>query len=181
MMSWLSAATLEQAVNQCANSSEVRRAFRGVYPHNHLPTTTTPVTKFRLPCTLIVNTDTHNLPGRHWISIYIDIQRHGEIFDSLMTPPSAHVIRFMERYCQRWTMNHLIYQHPLSSYCGVYVLLHVLQRHAYDSLGSFCRSHFTSSLTDNDHLMRDYYRKHLFPCLHPPPPATRRRQRQRSY
>ena len=93
-MSWLSADTLELAVDRCTvGKGDVRRAFRGVYPHNRLPMLP-PLEKLRLPMTLIVNTDTHNLPGRHWTSIYIDKQRHGELFDSLATPPSAHLARY---------------------------------------------------------------------------------------
>ena len=170
-MSWLTGETIEQAVDRCAETDTVRQAFIGVYPHNSLPTTTPPPPHHHhhhrpLPLTLVINTDTHNLPGRHWISIYIDKQRQqGEIFDSLATPPSAHVVRFMGQHCRKWVMNRLIYQHPLSSYCGVYVLLHVLHRHRYNSLETFCSTYFSSSLTDNDRLMRDYYRHFLFPRM----------------
>ena len=162
-MSWLSDDTIERAVDRCAASDVVRRAFRGVYPHNRLPMLPPPE-KLVLPITLIVNTDSHNLPGRHWTSIYIDEQRHGELFDSLATPPSAHLARFMTRYSRQWVTNRLVYQHPLSSYCGVYVLLHVLQRYNYHSLEIFCTTHFTS-LVQNEVVIRDYYRDHLYPKL----------------
>ena len=164
-MSWLAADTIERAVERCADNDVVRRAFRGVYPHNRLPLLLPLNDDDDLPLSLIVNTDSHNLPGRHWTSVYIDKQRHGELFDSLTTPPSAHLARFMSYYSRRWVTNRLVYQHPLSSYCGVYVLLHVLQRHNYDSLETFCTTHFTSSLTHNETVVRDYYRYHLYPKL----------------
>ena len=115
-MSWLSASELECAVAACSDPT-AGLAFRGVYPHNRLPTALLPPppAQLRLPLTLIVNTDTHNLPGRHWTSVYIDANRRGELFDTLTTPPSAHVVRFLTQHCQRWTTNRLIYQSPSSS------------------------------------------------------------------
>ena len=164
-MSWLTADELEHAVDCCSGNTTVKRAFRGVYPHNKLPTFIRPIAK-GLPLTLIVNTDTHNLPGRHWISIYIGPDGQGEIFDSLATAPSAYVARFLSKHCKRWTTNRpLIYQHPFSSYCGVYVLLHVLQRHKYNSLEEFCTSNFTSSVTENERFIRAYYKHNFLPYL----------------
>ena len=164
-MSWLTADTIELAVERCADNDEVRRAFRGVYPHNRLPMLLPNGDDHHLPLTLIVNTDSHNLPGRHWTSVFIDKQRHGELFDSLATPPSGHLARFMSRHSRRWITNSLIYQHPLSSYCGVYVLLHVLQRYNCDSLETFCTTYFTSSLVRNEIGVRSYYRNHVYPKL----------------
>ena len=149
-MSWLSATTLTQLVHRCAENGEVRRAFRGTFPHNRLPMVIPPE-KLQLPLTLILNTDTHNLPGQHWTSIYIDRQRRGELFDSLSRPPSAQTVRFLDRYCPRyWVTNSLIYQPPQSTYCGVYALRHILTRHQYNSLAEFCSTTFTYSLLTND-------------------------------
>ena len=124
------------------------------------------------PLAMIVNTDTHNLPGRHWTSVYIDCYGHGELFDSLVTPPSAHLTRFMNRHCRRWQRNQLIYQHPLSSHCGVYVLLHVLNRYKYTSLKQFCTSVFTPSLLSNECLVQAYYKQYLHSLIAPTRPGN---------
>ena len=164
-MSWLTADELEWIVKRTAPSI-VQQAFRGVFPHNRLPTLPTTTTTSSPPTftTMIVNTDSHNLPGRHWTSVYIDKERNeGELFDPLVTPPSAHVVRFLTQHCRKWSRNYLIYQHPLSSYCGLYVLLHVLHRHEYDSLDKFCSANFTSSPSTNEQLIRAYYLQQLLP------------------
>lgn len=201
-MSWLTAENLELVVDRCADNDTVRRAFLGVYPHNRLPppilpspeqqqqqhklsrrytssprmcTTTNTVVLPQPPLTLIVNTDTHNLPGRHWTSVYIDRNRRGELFDSLVTPPSAHLTRFMNRHCHQWSRNRLVYQHPYSSHCGVYVLLHVLYRYKYNTLKQFCEANFTSSLLSNECFVRAFYKQHLHSLITPftiPPPSS---------
>ena len=161
-MSWLTADELEWIVKRTA-PTDVQQAFHGVFPHNRLPTTTT-TPPSSLPFTMIVNTDSHNLPGRHWTSVFIDKERNsGELFDPLVTPPSAHVVRFLGQHCRQWSCNRLIYQHPLSTYCGVYVLLQVLHRSEYDSLDKFCAANFTASPSLNEHLIRTYYLQQLLP------------------
>ena len=173
-MSWLTSTELERAVQWGAPTAHVRRTFHGVYPHNRLPVLLSKTACNETTTTLIVNTDSHNLPGRHWTSIYIDgVSGKGELFDPLVTPPSGHVMRFMNRHCRQWSRNRLIYQHPLSSYCGVYVLLHVLHRHAYSSLVQFCEANFTSSLLTNEQLIRNYYQRQLLPRI------IRQRRRKR--
>ena len=46
--------------------------FVGVYPLNKLPAA------LRAPANLIVNTDTHNLPGQHWLAV--SYQKHGIVY-----------------------------------------------------------------------------------------------------
>ena len=113
-----------------------------------------------LPLLLLINTDVHNLPGRHWISIFIDDNAHGEVFDSLATPLGDHVVRFMNTYAHQWTVNRVAYQHPLSTLCGVYVLCHILERLNAVSLDDFCRRHFTSdNCVENERRMRRYFHR----------------------
>ena len=163
-MSWLTTDELERAVQRCADSDVLRHAFRSIYPHIQLPILR--LNTKRLPVVLIVNTDTHNLPGQHWISIYIDRNRKGELFDSLANPPSTHIERFLNRYCTTWVRNRCVYQPSYSSYCGVYVLLHVLRRAHYPTFKRFCASYFTDIPIVNDLLMRDYYNHHILPHIH---------------
>ena len=172
-MSWLTASELQQAVDCYTYNNgkdDIRQQFAGIYPHDRLPPSLTFLLNSergqnRLPLTLIINTDSHNLPGRHWIAIYIDVNRRGEVFDTLTTPISSHVSRFMNRLCRQWVHNRLIYQHPLSAYCGVYVLFYVLQRSYYNSLKNFCQANFSSSLVKNEHFIHSFYKHHILPCI----------------
>ena len=46
--------------------------FVGVFPLNKLPQA------LRAPANLIVNTDTHNLPGQHWLAV--SYQKNGVVY-----------------------------------------------------------------------------------------------------
>ena len=51
-------------------------------------------------CGLIINTDTHDLPGKHWIAIYLGENGGREYFDSYGLPPlQKELIDFMRKNC----------------------------------------------------------------------------------
>ena len=150
-MSWLTNADLRRALERYDDAA-VLSAFRGIYPNDALPHTL-----MKPPVLMVVNTDPHNLPGRHWKVIYMDETYCGEVFDSLATPLSNHVIQFMNRHTRQWKTNRAMFQHPSSRQCGVYVLYFMTQRLNYPSLSAFCQS-FSSNLKDNERMMRQFYR-----------------------
>ena len=152
-MSWLSNADIEQALAHY-DDDRVKHAFRGIYPNDALPKTS----QLKPPLFLIVNTDPHNLPGRHWKVIYIGEQYHGEVFDSLALPLSNHVIQFMNQHTVKWKTNRQMFQHPQSTQCGVYVLYYVTQRLNHVSLHSLCQT-LSSNLTQNEKSMSRFYRR----------------------
>ena len=150
-MSWLTDAELERAIVSC-DDVRVVETFRGVYPNDQLPNIVP-------PAFLVVNTDVSNLPGRHWKAIYIDENYKGEVFDSLATPVSNRVARFMNRNTRQWKTNRVMIQHPLSTQCGAYVLYFVTQRLKFNSLRDLCHT-FSSDLNENERRMRAFYRHH---------------------
>ena len=121
-MSWLTGQSLAEKVRKNA-TFETKNAFLGIYPIDSLPD----FIPFR-PCLLIVNTHTRNLPGEHWIAILIDEKRNGELFDSLAIPVSGYLIRWLNRFCNKWKTNNKSFQHALSTMCGAYVLYFILNR-----------------------------------------------------
>ena len=76
-MSWLSTKDLIDKVKRNADGATLA-AFHGVFPIDELPSAVP-----HYPFFMIVNTQSHNLPGEHWITIFIDADRRGDIFDSL--------------------------------------------------------------------------------------------------
>ena len=150
-MSWLSDKQLCEKVIKNGNRS-IREAFYGVYPIDALPEFVPHV-----PIFIIVNTHTHNLPGEHWKTIFIDKKRYGEVFDSLAQPMSELLIRWMNRFTRRWSRNHQIYQHARSTTCGAFALYFILKRQDYPSLNSFLRNSFTRSVRKNECLVRAFY------------------------
>ena len=136
-------------------TSPVRDIYLGAFPVDRLPD----LHLNNFPVMLVVNTDPHNLPGRHWISIFIDGDRQGEVFDPLASPLSNHVMRFMNRWTRRWMTNHNMYQHPRSHACGVFVLYHLLNRLCYPSLTALLQT-LSPNPMENEIIMSAFYRRH---------------------
>ena len=156
-MSWLSNHTLKRLIQRFANA-QTRQAFLGVFPLNELPRHIV-----QRPAFLIVNTQTNDLPGSHWICLMLFADGHGEIFNSLGLPPPTAIARWMNRMSDIWTFNDKTYQSPGTSTCGAYCVYVILHRLQYASLSRTLRP-FTSSPAVNDVLISHYYRiiKHSF-------------------
>ena len=108
------------------------------------------------PIFLVVNTQAHNLPGQHWIAIFIDKNKRGEVFDSLALPTSNLLTRWMNRFTRSWRTNVLSYQHPLSGTCGGYVIYYILQRLKVSRLEDITRT-LSRKLHENDKRIVSFY------------------------
>lgn len=106
-----------------ANSTS-KQIFLNVYARNELPNSIP-----HYPCSLIINSDTSNLPGKHWTAIYVTKYKDAEYFDSLNHPPSLDVALWMNRFSWKWkkVIPYSI-QSPFSLQCGGYVLYYVNER-----------------------------------------------------
>ena len=76
------------------------------------------------------NTNPSDMPGEHWIAIYVDDDGHyGEYFDSLGREPTRVFERYINEHCQEWTFNrkqlHSITSRFCEHYCACFVLLEV--------------------------------------------------------
>ena len=106
----------------------LNKHFLGVYALNQLPRSLNKPAR-ALACGLIVNTDTNNLPGRHWIACLLLPHGRGEVFDSFGQLPPPRVQLWMNRHCPRgWTFNSTAIQSPLSTLCGGYCLYYLFER-----------------------------------------------------
>ena len=124
-----------------------REAFIGVFPIDKLPTQIP-----RYPCFLVVNTQAHNLPGEHWLSIYISKGRRGEVFDSLGLPIGHFLRRWLNSHATAgWSNNRKVYQNPLSDTCGAFAIFYILNRLQSEQLP------FSSCLLVNDILVKSFY------------------------
>ena len=137
-MSWLSGHDLVRTIKQHGDSA-TRQAFGGVFAMDTLPSAVP-----HYPYLMIVNTQAHNLPGQHWIAVFIDKDRRGEVFDSLALPLTNTLIRWLNRFSRTFTVNRLAYQHPLTATCGAFVLFYALHRLEHASVVS-------RMLTDSPH------------------------------
>ena len=143
-MSWLSGKEIENAIYKYADD-DTRKAFHGVYSMDQLPFAVP-----HYPFFMIINTQAHNLPGAHWISVFIDVSRRGEVFDSLALPLRQPLSRWLNQFTRSIKRNKLTYQHPLSDSCGafaVYFVFHRLHSHVT----------FSASYPVNERKVRDFY------------------------
>ena len=103
-----------------------RRYFRGVYPSDRLP--------YKLsqhPSLLIVNTDPHYKPGKHWIVIYVPRYGPVEFFDSFGHAPAYYnrnFTDFLRRMERGVKYNKKILQAQNSLMCGPYCLYYAIHR-----------------------------------------------------
>lgn len=91
--------------------------FIGVYALDKLPLHIKPISR------LIVNTDTHNLPGKHWIAL--SYEKHGIVyaFDPLGVYYPNLLIQYLHRLPHRRIIyNRTMYQRPWRKTCGQHCL-----------------------------------------------------------
>lgn len=141
---------MEKFIKTFANDA-TKKAFLGIYSIDTLPRQLP-----HLPILLIVNTDTHNLPGQHWKAVYISSERLGEIFDSLALPVSIHLQRWMNNFTRKWTTNASRIQHPLSASCGAFVLYFILTRLSKRNMYSCLKVFSNKNMFHNDNIVRGF-------------------------
>lgn len=89
--------------------------FRGVYPIDRLPKA------IRAPSSLIINTDTHNKPGEHWLAVCF--KRDGLLyaFDSFgFYYPRTLKMYLISRGANKIKYNKIKYQENHETSCGQY-------------------------------------------------------------
>ena len=149
-MSWLNDTDIVHKIQRNGDQL-IKSSFHGVFPIDALPESIS-----NLPFTMVVNMDTHNLPGSHWIAVYIDEYKRGEIFDSLALPTSLPLAKWMNQFTVSWRRNSRYYQHLFSSYCGAFVIYFILMRPHVRSMQDVTKM-FTSTLYKNDSLVSNFF------------------------
>lgn len=91
--------------------------FLGVFPKDKLPPESSGTS-----CTFIVNTDSSNLPGQHWIAVYVRTSKEGFVFDSFGQSPPLQVQHWMNIRGISWTCNMRQVQSHESTLCGAYCI-----------------------------------------------------------
>jgi hypothetical protein len=128
--------------------------FRGVYSCNELLFSPKALGwPDQPPHALVVNTDTSNLPGQHWIAIYVTADRRGEVMDTYGLLPPTTVQRWLNRNTRHWTANTRLLQPPNSDSCGQFCIDFLVRRAKSDSMHVVLSSDFTSDLNSNERLV----------------------------
>ena len=93
-------------------------SFLGVFASDTLPNRTAEILKNK---SLIINTDTHNLPGTHWVAI-LSRDNEAYFFDPFGFQPIPEIASWLNRHFKKWTFNKRQVQPTTSDYCGYFCL-----------------------------------------------------------
>ena len=126
------------------------------------------------PFSLIVNTQTRNLPSEHWISIWVDRDpRKAEIFDPLVVErwsvrgargnrngaPNRRIRRWLyhrQGVRGRVTSNTYVMQDLGAPVCGHFAVLYCLKRPLCSSLSRFMKTYLSRDVKRNTQSVVDF-------------------------
>ena len=128
-----------------------RQTFRGVFASDELPQHSPTSSLY------VCNTDPSTKGGEHWIVIYIDVKRRGELFDSAGCMRSIEIPfkHFMTSNCVSWTRNAKTVQNPLSDACGYHCIFYSVYRCLGYNMTSILNM-YTAKLTYNDEIVKEF-------------------------
>jgi hypothetical protein len=139
---------------QCFQQDETLRKYStGVHASDVLPKIEC------FPSCLIANTDPTNLPGKHWVAIFIGTDE-AEFFDSYGLPPASNLSSYIRKYRKPVTYNGTRVQGPLSSTCGHYCLYYLCHRVRGKSMKNIVND-FCTDYSLNDLYIAEYVRQHF--------------------
>lgn len=111
------------------------------------------------PCAIIANTDNHDMPGRHWIAMFIDRNGHGTYFDSFGDRPrNANFTYVLRRNSVIYEHNSKRLQSLSSDVCGQYCIVALHWFSNGGRLGGLQKL-FTNNREWNDDLVVNMFNK----------------------
>ena len=106
----------------------------------------------------IFNTDPSNLPGRHWIAVYVQNKNKIEYFDSYGKIPKLPIFSKRIQHIH-WNKKRL--QSPYSTICGEYCIYYLLKRHNISSMKKVFNTFIDKKYYDNDSKIITYITKYF--------------------
>lgn len=147
--------------NALASNKYTKNYFKGVYALDCIPK----IIKNK-PALLIVNLDKSNSPGSHWVAIYLPVKGSPEYFDSFgIEPLYSEFLEFFKK--NKYTMvlyNKTQLQDFLSTVCGQYCCVYLLNKAKHISLKNFIEKNFKSDhryLQQNDKKVESLFKRNF--------------------
>jgi hypothetical protein len=113
--------TLE-ILDKIRNDSVLGHVFVGVFPINLLPKVK------HFPAALIINLDSSNLPGSHWVALYFTKRKCCDYFDSYGRKPNISILSYITENTKSYTYNNICVQNLWSTNCGQLCLYFLIWR-----------------------------------------------------
>ncbi|GBN49343.1 hypothetical protein AVEN_111543-1 [Araneus ventricosus] len=135
-----------------SSGKDATKYFIGVFASDTLPSV-------REEATIVVNTDTHDQEGSHWLAMHIQDKKHLQFFDSYGFPPTAYGV-FISSYSQQFTnikWNKIHLQSSSSNVYGyncVFFILKISKGYTMD-----CILHDFDRNKQNDFRLYQYFKK----------------------
>ena len=128
----------------------IRERFRGIYPIDLIPE--------NLPSKsiIIVNQDTSNQKGSHWVVIHYTSDAIVEYFDSVGKPPKLEVQNLLLSQDMMYMYNNRRLQSYNTYTCGLFCLFYSYYSCRGVNLNGILR-HFSDSLLDNELLVSSFF------------------------
>lgn len=128
---WFNTHNINQIMEQYQDLYKDTFHFLGAQPSDYSKITHINWKKIKqIPCIAIIfNTDPHNQPGKHWLSVFIDNEtKTVDYFDSLGKLPNKNISSFLKHFKKyKFTFNKKAHQKGGSN-CGVYSCYFIIQR-----------------------------------------------------
>jgi hypothetical protein len=138
---------------------QTRSQFMGVYPADFF-IKSIPF----YPAAIIINTEGHDHPGRHWVAIYLSENGHCDFFDSYGHPPQYYHeawLHWIKYYSTSWRYNRLCVQPSYSMACGLHCLFFLYHRCHGMNLRQIQRLYTKDNLPLNDQIAEEDMESHL--------------------
>lgn len=127
----------------------------GVFASDQIPK------RLALPAAIVVNNDTSDKPGSHWVSLFIDKKGNANYFDSYGRPPISQYIRdAIKRNCRKWQYNKKQFQSFDSRVCGEYCINFLYNMCKSNDFRSFL-DQFSRNTRFNDKKTSKFYRQYI--------------------
>lgn len=132
------------------------RTYVGCFPSDEISRSTV------YPHCMVVNTDTHKLPGTHWVAMYVQSPAECDYYDSLAEwpPRSPFIAQYLQQFSQLNRVRRRI-QSVKSDACGKHVIYFLHRRCKGWPLARVVR-HLAHCESGADRLVNAFVRKRVF-------------------
>ena len=143
-----------QLINLLKKDVYSRKSFCGVLPIDKLP-----IKRVRRPCSFIINTHNSQLPGEHWMAVYLPRIGDIEYFDSYgLHPMNQEILDFIKVNNSKFIYNSKIIQSSDSQNCGKFCLFYLYFRNRGLTMKQYLKF-FTKNKIQNDYFINLLYKK----------------------